>query len=185
MHPATNRSVPCLFTIMLLLAVASHAAAQVTHDVDVGPGLDFAPADLTIALGDTVRWTWQGGSHNVESGVGGVHDGNFTSGAPTPAVGTVYEVIFDDEFLKSHPMPDDVYPYYCINHFGLGMVGQITVGIDDCPADLNGDNLVNVLDLLLLLTAWGPNPGDPADLNGDGNVDVVDLLQMLTVWGAC
>jgi hypothetical protein len=54
-----------------------------------------------------------------------------------------------------------------------------------CPADLNSDGDVDVLDLLLLLDAWGPNPGHAADLNGDGSVDVLDLLLLLDAWGPC
>lgn len=57
--------------------------------------------------------------------------------------------------------------------------------LDLCPADLNGDDTVNVIDLLAMLTAWGPNAGHPADLNGDGTVNVLDLLMMLTAWGTC
>jgi hypothetical protein len=39
------------------------------------------------------------------------------------------------------------------------------------------------MDLLTLLAAWG---GDgPADLNGDGVVDVFDLLALLEAWGPC
>lgn len=52
--------------------------------------------------------------------------------------------------------------------------------------DLNGDGVVDVSDLLILLAAWGPCPrsGDcPADLNGDGSVDVSDLLVLLANWG--
>ena len=53
-----------------------------------------------------------------------------------------------------------------------------------CPEDINGDGVVDVLDLLALLAAWG-NPGGPEDLNGDGIVDVLDLLQLLAAWGPC
>lgn len=52
--------------------------------------------------------------------------------------------------------------------------------------DLNGDDVVDVSDLLLLFGAWGPcSAGQPcpADLNGDGNVDVTDLLLLLSNWG--
>ncbi len=49
-------------------------------------------------------------------------------------------------------------------------------------ADLDGDGFVDTLDLLVLLTAWGPNPDHPADLNGDGVVDTLDLLQLLVHW---
>lgn len=59
------------------------------------------------------------------------------------------------------------------------------VCVGPCPSDLNADTVVNVLDLLDLLTAWGVCAGCPQDLNGDGAVNVVDLLQMLTDWGPC
>ncbi|TVQ53398.1 MAG: hypothetical protein EA377_08035 [Phycisphaerales bacterium] len=55
----------------------------------------------------------------------------------------------------------------------------------NCPADLNGDSVVNVFDMLELLSVWGPCPGCPADLNGDGVVNVFDLLELLSDWGAC
>lgn len=51
-------------------------------------------------------------------------------------------------------------------------------------ADLNGDGVVNVPDLLALLAAWGPCSGCPEDLDGNGIVDVLDLLQLLANWGA-
>ncbi len=55
---------------------------------------------------------------------------------------------------------------------------QITVG------DLDGDGVVGILDLLALLSAWGPCAGEcPADLDGDGAVGVLDLLALLANWG--
>ena len=54
-----------------------------------------------------------------------------------------------------------------------------------CPWDLNGSGDVGILDLLALLAAWGPNPGDPADFDGNGTVDIFDLLTLIANWGAC
>ncbi|MHC4414440.1 MAG: right-handed parallel beta-helix repeat-containing protein [Planctomycetota bacterium] len=54
-----------------------------------------------------------------------------------------------------------------------------------CPWDLDGDDFVGVNDLLILLAAWGPNPGHQADFNGDGFVGINDLLALLANWGAC
>ncbi len=54
------------------------------------------------------------------------------------------------------------------------------------PGDLNGDGVVDVFDLLILLDAWGACPREgscPADLNDDGAVDVFDLLILLDSWG--
>ncbi len=54
-----------------------------------------------------------------------------------------------------------------------------------CPWSLNGDLCVDVFDLLALLAAWGPNPGDPADFDGSGTVDIFDLLTLIANWGPC
>ncbi|HRQ75934.1 MAG TPA: hypothetical protein PK098_08450 [Phycisphaerales bacterium] len=62
--------------------------------------------------------------------------------------------------------------------------GKIGAGAP-CPADLNNSGAVDVQDLLILLGAWGTNPGHPADLNNSGAVDVQDLLILLGAWGAC
>lgn len=51
-----------------------------------------------------------------------------------------------------------------------------------CPADLDGDGLVGVGDLLTLLAGWGT---PAADLDGDGTTGVGDLLTVLSAWGAC
>jgi len=53
---------------------------------------------------------------------------------------------------------------------------------DECEngADFNGDDHVNIDDLLFLLDAWGT---PDADLNGDAVTDVSDLLVLLSAWG--
>ncbi len=53
-----------------------------------------------------------------------------------------------------------------------------------CSADINGDNVVDVTDLLEVVGSWGAS-GGPADVNGDGTVDVGDLLAVVDAWGAC
>src|SRR5688572_24458040 len=42
----------------------------------------FSPQSVTIKVGQTVRWTWAGGSHNVVSGSSCTANGTFKSGAP-------------------------------------------------------------------------------------------------------
>ena len=49
-----------------------------------------------------------------------------------------------------------------------------------CPGDCNGDGVVNVLDLLDLLSQWGM-PGS-CDFDADGVVAVPDLLALLANW---
>jgi hypothetical protein len=51
------------------------------------------------------------------------------------------------------------------------------------PGDVNGDSLVNGIDLLAVSNAWGPCPAPcPADLNGNGVVDIDDLLEIIHHW---
>ncbi len=71
-----------------------------------------------------------------------------------------------------------------------------------CPADIapqpNGDGVVNVSDLLLILSSWGPCPAPPSSCDadiappaspgvpaGNGNVNVSDLLMVIGAWGDC
>jgi hypothetical protein len=50
--------------------------------------------------------------------------------------------------------------------------------------DLNGDAVVGINDLLILLSAWGLCSEDCclADLNLDGNIGINDLLTLLAGW---
>ena len=42
-----------------------------------------------------------------------------------------------------------------------------------CPADVDGDDVVGVDDLLEILGTWGQTGSLPGDVNGDGNLDIV------------
>ncbi len=53
-----------------------------------------------------------------------------------------------------------------------------------CDADVNGDGLADVTDLLAVIAAWG-GAGGAEDVNGDGTVDVSDLLAIISAWGPC
>jgi hypothetical protein len=57
---------------------------------------------------------------------------------------------------------------------------------DDCQCfeDLDGSGHVDVLDLLMVLSEWGPSHSS-TDLNSDSVVDVLDLLLILSAWGEC
>ncbi len=55
-----------------------------------------------------------------------------------------------------------------------------------CPADVDDDGEVGVIDFLLVLANWGPCPaGCPTDVDGDGEVGVIDFLLVLANWGPC
>jgi probable HAF family extracellular repeat protein len=50
------------------------------------------------------------------------------------------------------------------------------------PEDVNGDGVVDVIDLLAVVGNWGPCKLCVEDINGDGVVDVVDLLAVISAW---
>ena len=67
----------------------------------------------------------------------------------------------------------------------------IAVDATSNPVDLNGDGVVNGLDLGILLANWSIPAGSPgcasalpcaSDLNGDGGVDGIDLGTLLANW---
>jgi hypothetical protein len=72
---------------------------------------------------------------------------------------------------------------YAYANYGACSTRNATVEfVDPCPADLNGDNIVNGVDLGLLLAAWGTAE---QDITGDDRTDGVDLGIMLASWGPC
>ena len=54
----------------------------------------------------------------------------------------------------------------------------------ECPADLDGNGVVNGADFGLLLAAFGSDDS-AADLDGDGIVTGSDIGLLLSVWGSC
>lgn len=69
------------------------------------------------------------------------------------------------------------------NGHNSGSAYVIDLNCEDCPADLNGDGVVNTQDFLAFLGAW--SAGEPlADWDGDGNVNTLDFLAYLTDWVA-
>ncbi|QDU69423.1 cupredoxin domain-containing protein [Engelhardtia mirabilis] len=118
--------------LVAVAGLASAATAQTTHVVNLYSNV-FLPDDLTIQVGDTVRWEWVTNFHNVVSGTNagmtGIPDGIFSSGSPV-APPSMFEVTFDQAFLDANPVAGNVYTYYCIVHLP-GMVGRVRVETGD------------------------------------------------------
>ena len=107
----------------VLAAACSSEDPAVTNDANVVNvsviSNQFDPPSVKIKVGQTVRWTWSGGQHNVVSGSAcppAPGDGKFKSGAAV-AGGT-----FDKKFEAT-----GTFPYYCEPHCSLGMKGEIIV----------------------------------------------------------
>jgi len=94
------------------------------HVVTVSSNV-FTPADITIQVGESIRWVNTGGFHNVNGSLDVYPDNpeGFSNGA---ASGDSW--IYDFTFT----IPG-VYDYQCDPHVGFGMVGTVTVEGDVEP----------------------------------------------------
>jgi plastocyanin len=98
---------------------SSQMLAATTFNVTVAPGgaFSFDMKDITIQVGDTVKWTWDGDGHSVTSGIPNIPDGLFDS--------TVLDTGATFSFTFTTP---GVVDYYCKPHGACcGMVGSVTV----------------------------------------------------------
>jgi hypothetical protein len=116
--------------------------------------------------------------------VDGTYQGDGTVCEPTTCTGPVGACCFGDDCLA---LPGDDCAVFGGAYQGDGTTCDPDPCSDPpaCPADLDGDQIVSLNDLLLVLAAWGPCPGCPEDLDDDDVVDLGDLLIVLAAWGAC
>ena len=86
-----------------------------THKVEITGGRKFSPANITIAVGDTVEWTVTGSTHTTTSG----HPGNHTEFWDSDTLGR------GGSFSRTFTEVGG-FPYFCRIH-GRAMLGTVTV----------------------------------------------------------
>ncbi|MFB0986356.1 MAG: hypothetical protein QMB94_08640 [Phycisphaerales bacterium] len=118
--------------------------------------------------------------------MGGAFQGDGTDCATTDCPEPVGAACFDNDFCLILTEADAIAAG--ANWKGTGTTCEDLDGngvadaceVSDLPGDLNGDGLVNGVDLGLFLVGWG-QPG-PTDLDGDGTTNGVDLGVLLVDW---
>lgn len=102
--------------LMLAILTTFGLKAQTTHDLNWERNFTSPESDLTIDVGDTVRWTWTDAlPHTVENNTGSTE--TFNSGTLT-GLGQTYSYTFTVEGVN---------PYFCGIHGAGNMSGTITV----------------------------------------------------------
>lgn len=128
------RTVLASLAIALVVAGATAAAPArgngpghlvVIRMVDQGGGqYRFAPAQVNVAPGDTVRWEEASDApHNVQFDTWpkGAKPGSAQTGPLLTTKGATYQVVIDGRF------PPGTYTYECTPHGALGMKAKLTV----------------------------------------------------------
>ncbi|MFB6192107.1 MAG: plastocyanin/azurin family copper-binding protein [Haloarculaceae archaeon] len=132
-------------------ASARETAAQV---VAVGPegSLRFDPERFEITVGDTVKWVWESGGHNVSPTPGEQPAASDWAGDDADT--------YDEGHTHAHTFTAaGGYDYHCDPHRSLGMTGSFTVA-EAPPPDVTGDGN----------RALDPDgDGRYEDVNGDGD----------------
>jgi plastocyanin len=128
--------------VLSLVTIAASSFAAVTQ-VTVG-SFAFTPHNVTVAVGDTVKWVWLDGAHTATSGdttsctMNGIFNGPLDTLHPN----------FQFRFTSAGS-----FPYFCIPHCSLmHMHGLVTARTSDVPG-------LGLSDGRLLQAA--PNPFQP------------------------
>ncbi|HEY0543898.1 MAG TPA: FG-GAP-like repeat-containing protein [Pyrinomonadaceae bacterium] len=171
---------------------SSQRVAQ-TIDVAVGPNssLSFAPAQVAIHVGDTIRWNFVDPGHNVVSGSSCVADNLFCSPSdtncaftPSSPQGATYSHTFNQV---------GTFQYFCSPHCFNAMTGTVIVTAVTVQhavnADFDGDRKTDASVFRPSNGSWyilqSSNNGfradpfgtaedlpAPGDYDGDGKVDI-------------
>lgn len=141
------------------------------------PSISSHPEPVTARAGDAIELIVTAGSglgmefQWLQNGTPLTDDGR-VSGAATDHL-TILDAVWADE---------GEYTVVVSNSCGSVESNAATVTVA-CPADFNGDHVVDTLDLLLYLNSWSSG-SQSADYNGDGTVNTLDFLAFLNDWVA-
>jgi hypothetical protein len=122
-----------------------------------------------------------------------------TSADPPGTMGALHETVTgtagaDGRYGDYYDMtvdPEDDTTFWYMGEFSTSAGWQCHVGRftitepDSCPADVDGDGVVGVNDLLAAIGQWGSNGSAAGVAEPYDTVDVSDLLVILSMFGPC
>ncbi len=143
------------------------------HDVDHHSGEPYSTADWTMQEGaDSLTWSTQTYGQNINANAlrwGSLFNYRFTANV-APAEGSLDMAIFKPGDPETMAVDAVLVP------------GPV---VGTCDGDTNGDNVVDVLDLVIVISDWGTNGPNGGDVDDSGVVDVSDLVVVISAWGSC
>lgn len=103
--------------------VTATATETAALTVEVAPDgrFRFSPESVEVGVGETVRWVWRSGGHNVVAA--STPDGSDWAGTPDAP-----DALYDAGYEYDHTFEvAGTYEYYCAPHKSLGMTGTVSV----------------------------------------------------------
>ena len=194
-QPESDRSEPG--TLCWITGNAAPGAASGTADVDGGITTLLSPRIDMSGLSNPllVYWRWYsnslGGSPNTDSMPIEISNNDGQSWVPLEVVTESAGQWVERRLPVAQFTAPTAHMRLRVVARDLGAGSLVEAGIDDVrvivedcepalPADLNGDGLVNGVDLTILLGQWGS--AGSADIDGDGIVSATDLTNLLAQW---
>lgn len=100
-------------TAVTMLALALQSPAQI-HTI-TQTGFSFSPQNLTVNVGDTIRWQWTSGAHT-------------TTSVTVPAGAAPWDAPLSNSSQQFQYVVTTAgtYSYVCVPHQGMGMTGTFT-----------------------------------------------------------
>ena len=147
----------------------AEVAITVLNDGDVALWTADGISDLDYSMIPTAGFTAPGGAFTEPAGDGGNEHVIAMDTSVTGEMSGTLTISSND--------PDE--PIRLV-----ALIGEVVSSF--CPGDLDGDDLVGIEDLAILLSNYGVTGGatyEDGDLDEDGDVDVADLAVMLAVYG--
>ncbi len=99
----------------------------------------------------------------------------------------VFQAAFEDRTIIQVDCSSIIHAAGAVHCIVMHMPGVVE---NDCPADLTGDDQVNIDDIFAVLGLWGecPDPCPPycaGDITEDCTVNIDDIFAILGLWGPC
>ena len=119
MKPSRPTFVVLSHLLVALCLLAAPVVARAAEVIITVTDYSFTPSDVTIGVGDTVKWQWLDGVHTTTSG----------AGDSDPNAGGLWDqMLFAGQESLSHTFtaPGE-YPFFCRFHEALNMKGSVSV----------------------------------------------------------
>ncbi len=156
-------------TLALTLLLFCSRLASADQIVNVGPGLSFTPATVTVSPGERVTWVWMGSPHSSTS--------DTTTG---PEVWDS-SILSTGTFFHTFTTPGS-YPYYCKLHSSPGGTAMNGIVLVVAPTPTLTPSPTVTPTPGLTPTATAGAPGTPSPTPGSGTaVPILGAVAMIAL----